>query len=207
MIIMEHSKVFTTKFMIRTSIFGAIATILYLIPGIKLPFFLGFLEIHFDEIPAFIASFAYGPLCGTFVIIIKTLIKLFFSTSAGVGELMDLIYGLALILPASIYYKKNRTFKGAIIGLVISTIVHLLVTFICSATFVIDLYCLIYAGLTQEQVLQMAQLLVPQVSNVHASIAFYCFLPFNLFKDVIITTLTILLYPRVRYFTEKRYKK
>jgi len=47
----------------RIAVFGAMSTILYVIPVFKfsLPFFPSFLEIHIDEIPAFIAGFAYGP--------------------------------------------------------------------------------------------------------------------------------------------------
>ncbi|MCH5179633.1 MAG: ECF transporter S component [Erysipelotrichales bacterium] len=202
------NKVFTVRFMSRVAIFGAIAAILYCVPFLKfkLPFFLSFLEIHFDEIPAFIASFAYGPLCGSLVLFIKTIIKLPFTNTATVGEWLDLLYGLALILPASIIYQKHRTFKGAAIGIVASIFTQLLVSFVCAGTFVVDFYAALY-NIEADTILKMGQALNPKVENVYFSMALYCFLPFNAFKDAIIAILTILLYPRVRYFTEKRYKK
>ncbi|MCH5171301.1 MAG: ECF transporter S component [Erysipelotrichales bacterium] len=202
------TKVFTVRFMARVAIFSAIAAILYCVPFLKfkLPFFLSFLEIHFDEIPAFVASFAYGPLCGSLVLVIKTLIKLPFTSTATVGEWLDLLYGLALILPASIIYKKHRTYKGAIIGIIASIFAQLLVSFICAGTFVINFYAALF-HIEPEKILKMGQALNPNVKNIYFSMAFYCFLPFNAFKDAIIAILTILLYPRVRYFTEKRYKK
>lgn len=198
----------STRFMARVAIFGAISALLYCLPFFKfrLPFFLSFLEIHFDEIPAFIASFAYGPLCGAMVLVLKTLIKLPFTNTATVGEWLDLLYGIALILPASIIYQKHRTFKGAIIGLLVSVVSQLLVSFICAGTFVIDFYSALY-HIESEQILAMGQALNSNVKDIYFSMAFYCFLPFNAFKDAIIVLLTILLYPRVRYFTEKRYKK
>ena len=202
-------KIFTTKFMVRTAIFSTIAAILYVVPGLqfKLQFFLAFLEVHFDEIPAFIASFAYGPLCGIMVLLIKTIIKLPFTHTATVGEWLDLLYGIALILPASLIYKNHRSLKGALIGLLVGLLTHLLVTFVCSATFVIDMYTFFYSTITSDQILALAQQLNHHVSDVHASIAFYCFLPFNAFKDALVIIITIILYPRIRYFTEKRYQK
>lgn len=203
-----NNKIFTTRFMVRTAIFSAIAAILYCVPFLKfrLPFFLSFLEVHLDEIPAFIASFAYGPLCGLIVLVIKTLIKLPMSQTATVGEFLDLLYGIALVIPASMIYKKHRTFKGAIIGLSVGVLSNLIVTFVCASTFVINLYAFL-GGYKVEDILKMAQALNPSVSDIHISMAFYCFLPFNLFKDAIVVILTILLYPRIRFFTEKKYKK
>ena len=51
------------RFAARVGIFGALSTILYVVKifEIHLPFFPSFLALHFDEIPAFIAGFAYGP--------------------------------------------------------------------------------------------------------------------------------------------------
>ncbi len=71
------------RFMSRIAIFGAMSTILYAVPVFKfpVPFFPTFLEFHFDEIPAFIAGFAYGPLAGFCVIALKTVLKLMFSWS------------------------------------------------------------------------------------------------------------------------------
>ena len=55
------------RFISRVAIFGAISTILYIVPvfQIQLPFVPSFLQLHFDEIPAFIAGYAYGPWSST----------------------------------------------------------------------------------------------------------------------------------------------
>jgi riboflavin transporter FmnP len=81
------------RFITRIGIFAGFSAILYIIEifTIKLPFFPSFLSLHFDEIPAFIAGFAYGPLSGLLVIVIKTVVKLPFTSTLGVGELTDLI--------------------------------------------------------------------------------------------------------------------
>ena len=103
----------TAKFIVRSGIFAAFSVILYIIPifNISLPIFPFFLKIHFDEIPAFIAGFAYGPLSAIFVLIVKTLVKLPLSFSGGtngVGELADILYSIAFVIPASLFYRKHR---------------------------------------------------------------------------------------------------
>ena len=141
---MEQTKrKINTKMIARIGIFGALAAILYCVPifQFKLPtLFPSFLEFHFDEIPIFIASFAYGPLTGFFVILIRTLIKLPMTSTLCVGELSDFIYSCALVLPAAIYYKKQRTLKGVIIGLLIGFVCQVIVSALGNGLFMIDFY-------------------------------------------------------------------
>ena len=63
------------KFMVRVAVFGGISIILYTVPMLKfpVPFFPSFLEFHVDEIPIFIAGFAYGPWTAAAIILIKLL--------------------------------------------------------------------------------------------------------------------------------------
>ena len=82
------------KTITRIGIFGGISTILYIVPLFKfpVPIFPSFLEFHFDEIPLFIAGFAYGPLVAFGSILVKTIIKLPFTGTMLVGELSDLLF-------------------------------------------------------------------------------------------------------------------
>ena len=124
-----HAKYkFGVKQIVRVGIFGALSGIFYIFIKFPVPFLPSFLEFHFDEIPAFIASFAYGPVSGLLVLVIKTLIKLPFTRTLGVGELSDLIYSAAFILPAALIYKRKRNFKSVIIGLSIGTVFQLAVS-------------------------------------------------------------------------------
>ena len=103
-----------TKFIAKTSIFAAFSIILYLVPVFNFELvglFPSFLKIHFDEVPTFIAGFAYGPLSAGLILVVKTLAKLPISNTHGVGELADLIYSAAFIIPATLIYKK--TIKSA----------------------------------------------------------------------------------------------
>ena len=98
------------KFMVRVAVFGGISLILYTVPMLKfpVPFFPSFLECYFDEIPIFIAGFASGPWTAAAIILIKFLVKIPFTSTMVVGEISDLIYSTAFIIPAAIIYQKHH---------------------------------------------------------------------------------------------------
>lgn len=196
--------IFSVKFITRTSLFAALATILYVVPFLqfKIPFFPAFLEIHFDEVPAFIAGFAYGPLSAVFVLIIKTIIKLPFTSSLGVGELADLIYGIVLIVPAAIFYYKKRNFKSALIGMGIGAALQIIVSSFFTTFFLLDFYMAVM-GLSKEAILSMCQAVNPNITSLGWTFYLYVGLPFNAFKDVIILILTVLLYKRSKILIDR----
>ena len=96
------------------------------------------------EIPALITSFAYGPIAGAIVIVIRCLIKLPFTGTACVGELADLLIGLSLVIPAGIIYKRHKSLKGALAAFAISasiaTVVALVANWLILIPFYIDFY-------------------------------------------------------------------
>lgn len=195
---------FNAAFISKTAIFAALATILYAVPYLKFPliFFPGFLEIHFDEVPALIAGFAYGPLSGTLVLVIKTLIKLPMTTTLGVGELADLIYGFILVFISSMIYRRKHSIKGAVKGIVIASLVQVVISSFFT-TFVMLHFYMNVMGLTEEVILNMCKLANPNVTNINWSFLLWVALPFNLIKDIIIGLITFLLYKRLHRFIDK----
>lgn len=196
---------FTTKFIARTGVFAALSVILYTVPFLKfkVPFFPPFLEIHLDEIPALIAGFAYGPLSGTIIILVKTIIKLPMTTTMGVGELADLIYSIAFIVPAALIYKHHRHIKGAVISLIASSIIQAIVASLFTAFVMLDFYVFMMPGLSMEGILAMCQKINPAINSLGWSFVFYVGLPFNLFKDAIVIVATFILYKHLHRLIDR----
>lgn len=188
-------KQLTTRFIANTAIFAAFSVILYLVPALNLPmpFFPSFLKIHFDEVPAFIAGFACGPVSALFVIIIKTLVKLPLTSTLGFGEFIDLLYSCAFVLPAAIIYQKKKNFKGALLGFGISTIIQVLVSSFMTTFVMLDFYMSIM-GFPKQAIISMCQAANPMVKNLEWSFLLFVGLPFNGFKDILVVILTLLLY-------------
>ncbi|MCQ2815011.1 MAG: ECF transporter S component [Bacilli bacterium] len=195
----------TTKFITRTAVFAAISIVLYITPYLKFPIpvlFPSFLEIHFDEVPAFIAGFAYGPLSGFFVILIKTIVKFPMSTTGCVGELADLLYSVVFVIPAAIIYKHHRNIKGAIIGLGVGTICQLIVSSFFTSFVMLDFY-MVVQKIPEEALLEMCQAVNPNVTSLSWPFLFMVALPFNAFKDALVIVLTLLLYKRLAKLINK----
>ena len=194
----------TINFLTRTGVFAAFSTILYIVPGLKfaVPFFPSFLELHFDEIPSLIAGFAYGPLSGFFIILIKSIIKLPFTTTLGVGELADFIYSTFFIIPASCIYKKNRHIKGAIKGLTVGTLFQLLVSSFITSFAILNFYIFIM-GFSKDTIINMCHVINPAINSLGWPFLLMVALPFNLFKDLIVIIITFLLYKKIHRWLDK----
>lgn len=182
-----------TKLIARVAIFGGISAIFYVIPvpPFNFPIFpgqFGFLNIHLDEIPALIAGFAYGPIAGSLVLVIRTLVKLPFTSTALIGELADLVYSFAFIIPAAVIYKQKRTFANAVIALVIANFVQVGIATIVNFYLIYDLYNNMFFGGN-----------IPFTKDAFISII----PPFNLIKNAIVIVITLLVYKSTKKMVEK----
>lgn len=194
---------FTTKFITCTAIFAALSTILYIVPYLKFPvfFFPSFLELHFDEVPAFIAAFAYGPLSGFFVILIKTIVKLPMTTTLCVGEIADFLYSIVFVIPAALIYKNHRNFKGVAIGISVGFVCQIVFASIFTSFVMLNFYMFVM-GLSEASILAMCQAVNPSVTSLGWTFCLLVALPFNALKDAIVIAVTLLLYKRLHRFID-----
>lgn len=79
-----------------------------------------FLEYDPADIPILMGTFAFGPAAGVLLTVVTSVIQgVTVSAQSGLyGILMHIIATSVLALVAGIIYKKNKTRKGAVIGLV-----------------------------------------------------------------------------------------
>ena len=195
----------------RIAIFGAMSTILYVVPVFKfaLPFFPSFLEIHVDEIPAFVAGFAYGPFTGIAVIAIKTVMKFVFNgvtATMGVGELTDLILSSVYVGIATFIYQKKRNLKGVAIGFGVATLVQVIVAMFINVYVMIPFYMNVM-NFPLDRLLGAMQAANPAITDVEWSYAFFAVLPFNLLKDAIVIAITFVIYRSLHKFLRFEGKK
>ena len=105
------TKKFTPKFIASVGILSGISVVLMQVLEFPLPFMPPFLKLDFSTLPALIGGFAYGPLTGIIIAVIKALFHLLRTSTGGVGEFADLVASIAIILTSSLIYKKNKTRK------------------------------------------------------------------------------------------------
>ncbi|MCI2111772.1 MAG: ECF transporter S component [Bacilli bacterium] len=183
------------RFMTRVAIFGAISSILYVVDifQIHLPFLPSFLALHFDEIPAFIAGFAYGPWAGFAVIAIKTVIKMPFTRTLLVGELSDLVFSTVFVVPAALIYKKRRDLKGVALGFAVSSVLQLIVSAVMNVYAMLPFYIYVM-GFTKEGLLALCQLANPAITDLGWTYAAFAVVPLNLIKDAAVIVMTFIVY-------------
>jgi riboflavin transporter FmnP len=170
---MSNTK-FSPKYIAVIAMFTALAFVSVVVSKV-IPNVAGFLSYEPKDSIIAIAGFIFGPLSSVLISVLVSFIEMVtISTSGPIGFLMNVIATCAFVLPATVVYKKNRTRKGAFIGLCLGvigmTICMLLWNYILTP---------LYMKVDRAVVVGM---LVP------------VFLPFNLIKGGINAGITLLLY-------------
>ena len=104
---------FNTRVLTGTAMLAAVATVLMYME-FPIPIMPAFIKLDVSELPALIASFAYGPVAGIVVCLIKNLIKLPSTSTAAVGELFNFVMGALFVGVAGMVYRFKKTRSGAI---------------------------------------------------------------------------------------------
>lgn len=188
---------FSAKNIAKIAVLTAIAYVLYMFVKFPLPFiFPAFLDIQFSDLPALIGGFAMGPWAGVLIVVVKCLLKMPFSTTACVGEIADIIMGIAFVLPASILYKKSKSKKGAFVGVIIGAVCCIIASVLANWLLLIPFYAQVFGW---DAILGMVSGLYPEITQA----SFYTYyillavIPFNILRCSIVVAFTFLLYKRV----------
>ena len=118
---------FNTRVLTGTAMLAAVATVLMYME-FPIPIMPAFIKLDVSELPALIASFAYGPVAGIVVCLIKNLIKLPSTSTAAVWELFNFVMGALFVGVAGMVYRFKKTRSGAILGAVLGALVMAIVS-------------------------------------------------------------------------------
>ena len=187
-----------------TAILSAMAVLLMYLE-FNLPFMPGFLKFDFSELPVLIGAYALGPWYGVLIELLKNLIHLPATGTAGIGEASNFITGSIYVFIAGWIYTKNRTRKGAIISMAVATLALGLIACPLNYFITLPLYGSVL-GFPMEAIVGMASAVNPMVSS-KISLIFWVFLPFNLFKGLVISFLTFWVYKPISNIIHRIYSK
>ena len=188
----KKSNSYRLRMLTTTAMLGAMAGLLMLFE-FPLSFIApSFYRIDLSEIPVMIGTFAFGPIQGIVIELIKILLFLVIKgTNTGfVGELANFIIGVAMVVPAGLIYRHKKTKKNAIIGMSISTVFMAVVGVFLNAFVMIPLYS---AFMPIEQIIEAGKAIIPWVKDTF-TFCLFCVLPFNLIKGIIVSVVVALIY-------------
>lgn len=185
-----------TKKMVLTAVLGAISGILMLLE-FPLPFIPPFVKMDFSELPVILGGFIMGPVNGALIAVIKIVLNFLFNgtSTAGVGEIANLIYSLGYMLPSVLIYHKLRSKKGAVVSLVIGTVITSVLAVIINIFVTFPLYGKLM-GIDIPTIVAMCQAVNPYVKDM-VSLMIFSMLPFNLFKYGVTSIITFVLYKKL----------
>lgn len=184
---METNK---TRQIAATGMLVAVAVILQYIE-LPVPILMPtFIKFDFSDLPALIGAFAFGPVTGVIIELIKNLIHCLASQSATVGELSNFLLGAVFTFIAGFIYKRSKTKKNAILGGILGAVIMGLFS-IPSNYFVV--YPFYYNFMPEEVVLSMYQVILPPMKSIMQCLIVFN-LPFTIIKGLLSVLITVLIY-------------
>lgn len=158
---------------------------------LSVPIMPAFVKLDFSELPALLATFAYGPASGVAVCLVKNLLHLLMGgTTGGVGELSNFLLGVAYVLPAGLIYQKMKTRRGALIASLAGCVV-------CAAYSLPHNYYLVYPLygklMPMETIIGMYQQLNPGCGGLFDALLTFN-VPFTFAKELLTAAIAFLIY-------------
>lgn len=175
----------------RCGLLAAMAVILYYI---EIPV-VAFYKLDLSTLPAVLAGFAMGPVQGAAVVVIKNLVHLMGTSTAGVGELADILMSCAFVIPASLLYRGNKTRKGALTAMLVGAVLMTVIAVLVNYFILIPAYQVLM-NLSLEVIIGMGQKVLGFIDTTIELVIFIT-APFNLLKAAVLSGTTYLLYKRV----------
>jgi len=173
----------TYKFqgVIGVSIFAALGTILMFFEFPVL-IWLPFLKVDLSDVVTIIGTFAFGPVGGVLIALIKSMVHVIV-TGSGVAGLIGngsaFIGAVSLLLPFNYFWKKDKRILAVIAGTISMTLVMSVLNYLV----VMPLYMNVVG---MQLNMSLAQYVATGV------------IPFNIIKALIISAAVMVVYPRIK---------
>ena len=174
---------------------GMLAAISYILAFLEFPVPLSpaFARMDLSDFPALIGAFAFGPVCGLMIELVKNGLQLFSTSTGGVGELANFLMGGSYVLAAGFFYKRNKTKKNAVISWILASIVMGITAALTNYFILLPMF---EGFMPLDQVIASFAAFIPFIRTKLDVVLFNAF-PFNLLKGLVIGALTMLVYKRL----------
>ena len=159
-----------------------------------------FIKLDISDLPALLGTYALGPVYGVAIELVKNLLHLPLTNSAGVGELSNFLLGAIFVFSAGVFYKRHKNRKTALLGSIVGAVAMAVVCLPLNYYFVYPAYVTVY-GLPLSAIIDMYQEILgyyPALPDPYSDVLFACLLifnvPFTFFKGLLNVVLCFLIY-------------
>ncbi|WP_067841576.1 ECF transporter S component [Amphibacillus sediminis] len=177
--------------LIILSLFGTIAMVLLFL-NFPLPFLPPYLKVDFGDVPTLLAALIFSPMAGVIVQLIKNVLYLIFTGAADpVGVLGNFVAGVTFVVPVALFYHRFKGNKSLIPGLVIGALIMVISMGFLNYFVLLPIYSAIMGWGDMSSQAMLSTILVGIV-------------PFNLIKCLIISTLFIPLFVKLKPWIKQK---
>lgn len=161
----------------------------------------GFIKFDFSDVPALIAAFAVGPVWGCAVAMIKNLINVIVSQSAGIGELANFVISVSLVLPAGVIYKKlsllslKKDSKSVVLACIAGGVSMTVMSIPMNYFIVFPFYSVAYCT-AMDSIIMAFTRIYPFINGLLDTVI-VIMAPFNMFKAAVNCTIAAIVYKRI----------
>ncbi len=190
-----------TRVLVSVAMLSAVAYLLAFIE-IQVPLSPTFAKMDISDLPALIAAFAFGPLSGVMVELVKNGLQLISTNTAGVGELANFLMGSALAFSAGTIYNRKKTKKTALFGCIIGSVAMAFAAGLLNYFVLLPLY---ESFMPLDQLIASFAAFIPFIQT-KLDVVLWNAIPFNLIKGLLISLVTMMIYKPLTPILKGRYE-
>ena len=182
----RKTAVLSVRTISMTAMLSAVAYLLAFVE-FSVPLSPSFARMDLSDLPALIGAFAFGPLSGLLIELVKNTLQLL-TTSTG-GILMGAFY----VVTAGFIYKRHKTKKTALIACILASVVMGIAAALANYFILLPLF---ESFMPLDQLIASFAELLPFIHTKLDVVLFNAF-PFNLLKGLVIGGVTMLIYKKL----------
>lgn len=188
----KRTSIQNVRILTMTAVLSAISFVLAFFE-FPVPLSPSFARMDLSDLPALIGAFAYGPISGILIELVKNALQFLTSSTGGIGELANFIMGSSFVVTAGLIYKLHKTKRTALIACLIASVVMGITAAIVNYFILLPVF---EAFMPLDQLIASFGEFIPFIKTKLDVVLFNAF-PFNLLKGIGISIVTMLLYKRL----------
>lgn len=197
----KRTSIQNVRMLTMTAVLSAIAFVLAFFE-FPVPLSPSFARMDLSDLPALIGAFAYGPISGILIELVKNALQFLTSSTGGIGELANFIMGSSFVVTAGLIYKLHKTKRTALIACLVASVVMGITAAIVNYFILLPVF---EAFMPLDQLIASFGEFIPFIKTKLDVVLFNAF-PFNLLKGIGISIVTMLLYKRLTPILKGRQK-
>ena len=190
--IKKSTSIIQTRVLAMAAMLSAISFVLAFLE-FPVPLSPSFAKMDLSDFPALIGAFAFGPVAGVLIELVKNVLQLMTTSTGGIGELANFIMGSSFVFTAGMIYRLKKSKSGAITACLAASVV---MGIVAAATNYFLLLPVFHMFMPIYQLIASFGTLIPFIQT-KLDVVLYNALPFNLLKGLALSLLAMLTYKQL----------